>query len=137
MFWQSEEVTEILRMIEQEHLDIRTVTMGVSLRGLAGRDLGVLCRDIREHLERCAGQLVPTIEAIQAELAVPITNKRLSVTPIAIVAEPTGADSYVAVAEAMDNAAAEVGVDYIGGFSALVEKRATRGDSVLIDSPRA
>jgi uncharacterized protein (UPF0210 family) len=134
MFFHNEEVTEILRMIENEHLDIRTVTMGISLRGIVSDDLGTTCQRVHDHVLRRAGELVPTINQVQEQLGVPITNKRLAVTPIALIAEPSGAASYVPVAEAMDRAAAEVGVDYIGGFSALVEKGATRGDSTLIDS---
>jgi uncharacterized protein (UPF0210 family) len=134
VLFQSEEITEILRMIESEHLDIRTVTMGVSLRGVAARELSVVCSGLRERVLGHASALVPTIEQVQQELGVPVTNKRLSVTPVALVAEPSGADSYVAVAEAMDHTAAEAGVDYIGGFSALVEKGMTSGDRVLISS---
>jgi uncharacterized protein len=134
MFYQREEVTEILRMIENEHLDIRAVTMGVSLRGVIGQDLTRTCQRLKEHIIHCAQNLVPTIRAVQEEFGVPITNKRLSVTPIALVAEASHADSFVPVAVAMDEAASEVGVDYIGGFSAQVEKGTTRGDRVLIDS---
>lgn len=134
MFFQSEEITEILRMIENEHLDIRAVNMGISLRGIISRDLAKTCASLRERVLGCAERLVPTINAVQQDLGVPITNKRLAVTPIALVAEASGADSYVPVAEAMDRVAADVGVDYIGGFSALVEKGHTRGDRVLIDS---
>jgi len=134
MFFQSEEIAEILRMIENEHLDIRAVNMGISLRGIVSRDLGQTCTSLRERVLGCAERLVPTINAVQQDLGVPITNKRLAVTPIALIAEASGADSYVPVAEAMDRVAADVGVDYIGGFSALVEKGHTRGDRVLIDS---
>jgi len=134
MYYQSEEVTEILRMIENEHLDIRAVNMGISLRGIISRDLDQTCASLRERVMQCAEHLVPTIDAVQQDFGVPITNKRLSVTPIALVAEASGASSFVPVAQAMDQAAAEVGVDYIGGFSALVEKGKTRGDRVLIDS---
>ncbi|MCC6747610.1 MAG: PFL family protein [Deltaproteobacteria bacterium] len=134
MIWQREEVAEILRMIEHEHLDIRTVTMGISLRGVIKEEISRTCTALRERVERCAERLVPTILQVQQEFAVPITNKRVSVTPIALVAEASGASSYVPVAEAMDRAAADVGVDYIGGFSALVEKGMTPGDRVLLDS---
>ncbi len=134
MFWHRDEVTEILRMIEQEHLDIRTVTMGVSLRSVIKPEIEQTAAAVREHLLRTAERLVPTIEEIEAEFAVPITNKRMSVTPAALVAEASGAESYVPLARAMDDAAAEVGVDYIGGFSALVEKGMTGGDRVLIES---
>jgi uncharacterized protein len=134
MIWNTDEVTEILRMIEQEHFDIRTVTMGISLRGIATDSIEKTAQRLKDHVRRVAEPLVPTIEALQNELAVPITNKRLSVTPIALVGEPTGASSYLPLAQAMDEVAAEVGVDYIGGFSAAVEKGMTPGDRVLIDS---
>ncbi len=134
MFYQREEITEILRMIENEHLDIRTVTMGISLRGCIRGELSATCDAVRSHIRACAERLVPTIKEVQEELAVPITNKRLSVTPAAIVGEASGADSLVPLAQAMDEIAGEVGVDYIGGFSALVEKGCTRGDRALIDS---
>lgn len=134
MFFQNEEVTEILRMIENEHLDIRTVTMGISLRGSITDDLSRTCANLRERILGCASELVPTITAVQDELGVPITNKRLAVTPISLVAEASKADSFVPVAEVMNEVAGQVGVDYIGGFSALVEKGMTRGDRVLIDS---
>ncbi len=134
MIWQSTEVTEILQMIEEEHLDIRTVTMGVSLRGVRGESIKQFAANVYDHIYSCASELVPTIEKLQDDLGVPITNKRLSVTPVALVAERTGADSFVEVAQAMDRVAADCGVDYIGGFSALVEKGATAGDEVLMRS---
>ena len=134
MYYQNEEVTEILRMIENEHLDIRTVTMGISLRGIITDDLGRTCAKMREHMLRCASELVPTARQVEEQFGVPITNKRLSTTPIALVAEASGASSYVPVARTMNEVAEAVGVDYIGGFSALVEKGTTSGDRVLIDS---
>ncbi len=134
MRYHSEEITEILRMVESEHLDIRTVTMGISLRGAISQDLDRTCANLREKILHHAQGLVCTCEKVEQEFGVPITNKRLSVTPAALVAEASGADSFVPVAQAMDGAATEVGVDYIGGFSALVEKGMTRGDRVLINS---
>ncbi|MEK6606591.1 MAG: PFL family protein [Myxococcota bacterium] len=134
MIWESDEVGEILRMIGQEHLDIRTVTLGVSLRDIAASTAQESCRRMREKLMRRAERLVPTIESVQADFGVPITNKRISVTPIALVAEPSGASSYLPFAQALDGVAAELGIDYIAGFSALVEKGMTPGDRVLIES---
>ncbi len=132
--FQNAEVTEILRMIENEHLDIRTCTMGISLRGAASRSLEETCQGMHDKIMERAAALVPTIDSVQQDLGVPITNKRLAITPAALVAEPSGADNLVPVAETMDRAAAEAGVDYIGGFSALVEKGMTRGDRALITS---
>ena len=134
MRYHSEEITEIMRMVESEHLDIRTVTMGISLRGIISRDLDRTCTGLREKVLQHASELVPTTQEVEQEFGVPITNKRLSVTPAALVAEASGADSFVPVAQAMDDAATQVGVDYIGGFTALVEKGMTRGDRVLINS---
>src|SRR5689334_18247636 len=105
-------------MIEAEHLDIRAVTMGISLRDCAGPDEADVCRRMMEKLLRLGARLVPTVESVQADFAVPITNKRVSVTPIALVADATGAPSFVPMAETMDRAAGELGIDYIGGFSA-------------------
>jgi uncharacterized protein (UPF0210 family) len=134
MIWESDEVRETLRMIEAEHLDIRTVTMGISLRDCAGPDAHDVCGRIFDKIMRLAQRLVPTVESVQADFGVPITNKRISVTPMAIVAEPTRAPSFVPMAESMDRAARELGIDYIGGFSALVEKGITSGDETLLAS---
>jgi uncharacterized protein len=130
----TKEIFETLRMIEKYKLDVRTITMGISLRGCAHPDIAVFCNAIYDRITGAAKNLVKVGEDIEAEFGVPIVNKRVSVTPIAIVAESCRADSYVAVAEAMDRAARELGVNFIGGFSALVEKRATAGDSILIES---
>src|SRR6478736_1687538 len=99
MLYESDELRETLRMIEAEHLDIRAVTMGISLRDCAGPDEHDVCRRVLEKITRLGQRLVPTVEAVQADLGVPITNKRVSVTPIALVAEPTRAPSYVPMAQ--------------------------------------
>lgn len=134
MLFDLEETRSILRMIEAEHLDIRTVTLGISLRGCATGELGSTCERVYDHILRSAGRLVETAKAVQTEFGVPIINKRIAVTPIALVGEPSGAPSYVPLAQALDKAASELGIDYIAGFSALVEKGMTPGDAVLIDS---
>ena len=134
MIFDLEETRAILRMIETEHLDIRTVTLGISLRGCTCDDMGRLCQRVYDHIMRQAGRLVAVAREVQETFGVPITNKRIAVTPIALLAEPTGAASYVPIAEALDRAAADLGIDYIAGFSALVEKGMTPGDSVLIES---
>ena len=128
------EVREVLRMIESESLDIRAVTLGVSLRDAAAETLERTSARMYEKLMRMAERLVPTTSAVQADFAVPITTTRLSVTPIALVTEPSRAPRVVEAARAMDRAAGELGVDYIGGFSALVEKGMTPGDRALIES---
>ncbi|MEO6950646.1 MAG: PFL family protein [Polyangia bacterium] len=134
MFFETDELRATLRMIEAEHLDIRTVTMGISLRDCATGDMASTCARVYEKIMHAAARLVPTANEVQATYGVPITNKRISVTPIVLVGEPTRADSYVPLAETLDRCAAELGIDYIAGFSAAVEKGATAGDLVLIDS---
>ena len=134
MAWDSGEVREILRMIETEHLDVRAVTMGISLRDTAAESLERTCARVYEKLMRAASALVSTAAAVEADYAVPITNKRISVTPMALVTEPSRATRVVEAAVTLDRAAGELGVDYIGGFSALVEKAMTSGDRALVDS---
>jgi len=128
------EVREVLRMIESESLDVRAVTMGVSLRDTASEDLERTNARIYEKLMRAAERLVPTTKAVHDDFAVPITSTRLSVTPLALVTEAARAPRVVTSALAVDRAARELGVDYVGGFSALVEKGITPGDRALIDS---
>jgi uncharacterized protein (UPF0210 family) len=132
--WESGEVREILRMIENESLDVRAVTMGISLRDTAAETLDRTCQRISEKVMRLGEKLVATAAAVEADFAVPITNKRISVTPLALVTEACRAPNLVAAAETLDRAARELGVDYIGGFSALVEKAMTPGDKALIES---
>jgi uncharacterized protein (UPF0210 family) len=132
--WDSSEVREILRMIENEHLDVRAVTLGVSLRDTASESLERTCTRVYEKLMRAAASLVSTAQSVEADYAVPITNKRVSVTPMALVTEASRAPRVVEAAVVLDRAAGELGVDYIGGFSALVEKAMTAGDRALLDS---
>jgi uncharacterized protein (UPF0210 family) len=128
------EVREVLRMIESESLDVRAVTMGVSLRDTAAETLERTSARIYEKLMRVAERLVPTTAAVHADFAVPITSTRLSVTPLALVTESARAGRVVPAAHALERAAAELGIDYIGGFSALVEKGITPGDRALLES---
>ncbi|HEX6837983.1 MAG TPA: PFL family protein, partial [Polyangia bacterium] len=132
--WESEELRATLRMIEAEHLDIRAVTMGISLRDCATDDLHRTCQRVYDKVTRSARRLVAVAKEVEGAFGVPITNKRISVTPIALVGEPTHAASYVPLAETLDRAGAELGIDYVAGFSAHVEKGATPGDLVLLDS---
>jgi uncharacterized protein (UPF0210 family) len=128
------EVREVLRMIESESLDVRAVTMGISLRDTASESLERTSARIYEKLMRVADKLVATTAAVHADFAVPITTTRISTTPLALVTEAARVPRVVPAAHALDRAAAELGVDYIGGFSALVEKGITPGDRALIDS---
>lgn len=129
-----EDILETNRMITENKLDVRTITMGISLRDCAHPDMEQFCRNLYEKVTSSAERLVKTGEDIEAEYGIPIINKRISVTPIAIAAEACRTDSFVPVAEAMDRAAKAVGVNFIGGFSALVEKGFTAGDRILLDS---
>ena len=125
---------ETNRMITENKLDVRTITMGISLRGCAHPNIKQFCDNVYDRITTAAEFLVKTGEDIEAEYGIPIIHKRVSVTPIAIAAEACKTDSYVPVAETLDKAAKEVGVNFIGGFSALVEKGFTQGDRILIQS---
>lgn len=129
-----ENILETNAMIHENKLDVRTITMGISLLGCTATDGRRLCDNIYDHIVREAKELVATGEAIEREFGVPIINKRVSVTPISIVAGGSDLKDYVPVARALDRAAKEVGVNFIGGFSALVSKGYTEGDRRLIAS---
>ncbi|MBQ4369772.1 MAG: PFL family protein, partial [Oscillospiraceae bacterium] len=132
------EILQTIQMIDRQHLDIRTVTMGISLRGCAHTDAEECARRIYDTVTRRAEKLVVTAEGIERELGIPIVNKRISVTPLSLVAESCETEDYTIFAKALDDAASAVGVNFIGGFSALVHKGATAGDLRLINSiPRA
>ena len=128
------DILETQAMIEQQHLDIRTITMGISLLDCCDPDLKVCCQKIYDKITRLAKNLVSVGEEIEAEFGIPIVNKRISVTPIALVAGACQIDSYVEIAKTLDAAAKTCGVNFIGGFSALVQKGATTGDWKLIRS---
>ena len=129
-----EEILETIRMVQMENLDIRTITMGISLRNCADPSLEAAAKKAYEKICRSAARLVAVGEEIEREYGIPIINKRVSVTPIALVAEASASDDYVLFAEYLDRAAAEVGVNFLGGFSALVHKGTTPGDAALIAS---
>lgn len=126
------DILETINMISQDNLDIRTITMGISLRDCASEDYKVTCRKIYDKISKLAQNLVKTGEDIERDFGIPIINKRISVTPIAIIAEGCNTDDYAVFAHAMEKAAENVGVNFIGGFSALVHKGYTRGDKHLI-----
>ena len=130
------EVIETNNMIEKENLDVRTITLGISLLDCISDDLEVLCRRIHEKITRTARDLVKTGREIEREYAIPIVNKRISVTPIALVgaAACKTTDDYVKIAKTLDSAADEVGVNFLGGFSALPAKGMTRSEELLIRS---
>ena len=126
------DILSTIEMIDQQHLDIRTVTMGISLLSCCDRDISGACTKIYDKICRYAGTLVKTCEEIEAEFGIPIVNKRISVTPIALVAAASDAEDYVPFAVALDRAAKACGVDFIGGFSALDQKGMTLADRKLI-----
>ena len=127
-------VTETIAMIEEQNFDIRTITMGISLLDCIDPDIDEAAEKIYAKITDKARDLVKVGNEISAELGIPIVNKRVCVTPIAIIGAATDAADYVPLAKAMDEAAQKVGIDFIGGFSALVQKGYAKGDKILIDS---
>ena len=128
------DILSTLDMIDNQHLDIRTITMGISLLDCADEDLSACCKKIYDKITRCAKDLVRVGREIEAEFGIPIVNKRISVTPISLVAAACRTESYVEIAKTLDAAAKKCGVNFIGGFSALVQKGATISDWKLIRS---
>ena len=134
MLFNTDDILETTRMITQNKLDVRTITMGISLRDCGHPDIKVTAQKIYDKICHKAEHLVKTGENIEVELGVPIINKRISVTPISMVGESCDSNDYVPLAQALDNAGKQVGVNFIGGFSALVDKGYTKGDRNLIAS---
>ena len=129
-----ENILETNRMIQDNKLDVRTITMGISLLGCISEDGERMCTRIYDHITKEAEYLVKTGEGLERELGVPIINKRISVTPISLIGGASNLPNYVSIARALDQAAKAVGVNFIGGFSALVSKGYTDGDRKLIAS---
>ncbi|MHB1016578.1 MAG: DUF711 family protein [Coriobacteriia bacterium] len=129
-----EEIAETLLMVHQQHLDIRTVTLGISIGDCGADTADEMGRRLYDKVTRAAERLVPVCEAIEREYGIPIRNKRISVSPVASVAGRCACDDLTAVAVAMDRAAHTAGVDFIGGFSALVQKGVGAADDALIRS---
>ena len=127
------EILETIKMIEDEYLDIRTITMGISLLDCKSDDVEITCNNIYEKITRLAKDLVKTGKDIEKEYGIPIINKRISVTPIALMGSKNKED-YIKYAKTLDRAAKEVGVDFIGGFSALVHKGCTKADLAFLES---
>ena len=128
------DILSTIQMIQQQHLDIRTVTMGISLLSCSDESIDKACGKIYDKICRYAQDLVPVCEDIEIELGIPIVNKRISVTPIALVAAASDTADYAPFADALDRAAKNCGVNFIGGFSALVQKGMTEADRNLIQS---
>ena len=121
-------------MIKLYNLDIRTVTMAISLRDCMDSDVDVVCDNIYKKISHYAKNLVAYANEFENEYSIPIVNKRISVTPISLVGEACKNPDYVKIAKTLDNVAKEVGVNFVGGFSALVEKGCTKGDKLLIEA---
>ena len=134
----SSEILQTIEMIDQQHLDVRTVTMGVSLLDCAADSVSRCAEKVYDKLCRRAEKLVPVCVGIEQEFGIPIVNKRISVTPISLVAASCEEEDYAPIARAMDRAANTVGINFIGGFSALAQKGFTESDLRLVRSlPRA
>lgn len=128
----AEEVAETLNMVTEQHLDIRTTTMGISLMGCADENLERMCTKVYDHITHTAEHLVPVAESLEREYGIPIVNKRIAVTPIAQIAAACPNADLVPLAHALDRAAAALGIDYLGGYSALVHKGIGDADRRLI-----
>ncbi|MCD2255717.1 PFL family protein [Lactobacillus sp. CC-MHH1034] len=131
---EEKQILETIQMVSEENLDIRTITMGISLLDCIDPNAEAAARKIYDKITHYAKNLVPVAKAIEMEYGIPIVNKRISVTPIAIVAGASDVTDDTIFAKTLDRAATELGVDIIGGFSALVHKGYTKGDHRLIQS---
>ena len=130
----TDEIVRTIEMLKNENLDVRTVTLGISLRDCVSSSVDELCGRVRLKIEKHAKDLVFVCDQVSKKYGIPIVNKRLAVTPIAAVAEGLMGEEYLEVARTLDRVAEEVGVNFIGGYSALVQKGFTRGDRNLIDT---
>ncbi|MBS7576750.1 MULTISPECIES: PFL family protein [unclassified Enterococcus] len=128
------QILETIKMIEEENLDIRTITMGISLLDCIDSNIDLACEKIYQKITTKAKNLVAVGKAIEDEFGIPIINKRVSVTPISIIGAATDEKDYVKFALALDRAAKKIGVNFIGGFTALAQKGYQKGDKILIDS---
>ncbi len=128
------EILSTLEMLENEHLDVRTVTLGLNLADCASHNLETFRKNIHRRITVAARKLVGTCDEIGEKYGIPVVNKRISVSPVAVVGAPFSSTDLVQVAHTLNTAAADVGVDFIGGFSALVEKGIAKGDRALMDA---
>lgn len=133
-FFSEDSILETINMIKVHNLDIRTVTLALSLRDCCDTDVRLVGEKIHEKIIRYAKNLKKYASEIESEYSIPIVNKRIAVTPISLVGESCKNPDYVYLAKILDKAADEVGVDFIGGFGALVEKGMTKGDELLMES---
>ena len=131
---QHSEILETISMVKEQNFDVRTITIGIDLHDCIHPDIDVLNQNIYNKITRIGKDLVKTANELSLQYGVPIVNQRISVTPIAQIAAATKADSYVSIAQTLDRAAKAIGVSFIGGFSALVQKGMSPSDEVLIRS---
>ncbi|CAK8053815.1 PFL family protein [Eupransor demetentiae] len=131
---ETKQIQETIQMVADDHLDIRTVTMGISLLDTVGANVEETAKNVYKKITHYAKDLVAVAQQIEREYGIPITNKRISVTPISLIAGSADEKEILVLAHALDDAAAEVGVDFIGGYSALVQKGFSHGDLALIKS---
>jgi uncharacterized protein (UPF0210 family) len=129
-----EEILETVRMTEVEHFDIRTVTMGINLKDCSSDNIDQLKKNIYDKIMRVASEHVKSARKIESDYGISIANKRISITPISLVADGYYKEDFIEIAEIMDKAADELGIDFLGGYSALVQKGATPGEQNLIQS---
>lgn len=129
-----QDILETINMIRSENLDIRTITMGISLYDCVSESTDRLCDNIYDKITKRAEHLVKTGEAIEKKYGIPIINKRVSLTPISLIGGRSTPDDYVKIAKTLDRAAAELGINFIGGYSALVQKGMSNSASALLDS---
>ncbi len=130
----SNEILETIRMVSDQNFDVRTITIGIDLHDCIHPNINVLNENIYNKITTIGRDLVATAKHLSAKYGVPIVNQRISVTPIAQIAAATNADSYVSIAQTLDKAAKAIGVSFIGGFSALVQKGMSPADKILIQS---
>ena len=130
----SDKIIKTVAMVQKENLDVRTVTMGINLMDCRDTDADRMCAKVVDKIERKAGQLVDVCDAMVTKYGIPIVNKRIAVSPAADVAAGHKMSGYVALAKALDQAARSIGVDFIGGYSAQVQKGASQADEMLMES---
>lgn len=133
-FYRQKDIIDTINMIDRQHLDVRTITMGINLLDCCGDSIETVAQRIYDKITHTAGKLVEVGEQIEHEFGLPIVNKRIAVTPIAMVAASCNESDYTPLALALDKAADTCGVNFIGGFSALVQKGMTNSDIKLINS---
>ncbi len=132
--YDSSEIYETIHMVAEENLDIRTITMGISLKDCVSESIDTTCTKIYDKITHLAENLVSTGDGIAKEYGIPIINKRIAVTPISMIGEACSDRDYVALAKTLDRAAETVGINFIGGYSALVQKGITKAEKEFLDS---